>query len=68
MSLAFDIKVCADFYDPARRVGAEVKHVKNVKELYNFKGFSPARGTEWYNLGCEKRDEIVLAERPPRRS
>ena len=34
MSLAFDIKVCADFYDPARRVGAEVKHVKNVKELY----------------------------------
>ena len=24
----------ADFYDPARRVGAEVKHVKNVKELY----------------------------------
>ena len=34
LSLAFDIKVCADFYDPARRVGAEVKHVKNVKELY----------------------------------
>ena len=27
-------KVSADFYDPARRVGAEVKHVKNVKELY----------------------------------